>query len=268
MNSKFKWTWIGVAVLVALVMTAGYAAVASAQGPTPTPPAPYTNPWGYGGMMGGWWGGSAPTQGYTSTVPYGYRGWGMGPGMMGGMMGGSGWGGYGYAPNANPISLDQAVSSAKQSLASFNNSDLALVEVMEFSNQFYGEVKEKSTGIHAFEFLVDKYTGAVSPEYGPNMMWNTKYSPMGWMRGGFWFSASPAQNSVTPAQAKQNAQQFLDSYLPGTTVADEVDAFYGYYTIHTLRDGKIVGMLSVNGSTGAVWYHTWHGTFVQMKELD
>jgi hypothetical protein len=25
-------------------------------------------------------------------------------------------------------------------------------------------------------------------------------------------------------------------------------------------------MLSVNGYTGAVWYHTWHGPFVAMEE--
>jgi len=272
MNNKLKWI-LGIAVLVALAMTAGFATIASAQGPTPTPPAPYTSPLGYGwgprGMMGSWWGGYTPTQGYTSTVPYGYRSWGMGPGMMGqGMMGGWGGYGYGYAPNAKPISLDQALTSSKQYVASFNNGDLALVEVMEFSNQFYGEVKENSTGIHAFEFLVDKYTGAVYPEYGPNMMWNAKYSPMGWMHGGFWFDTASAQNSVTPAQARQNAQQYLDTYMPGTKVAEDADAFYGYYTIHVLRDRKEIGMLSVNGYTGAVWYHTWHGAFVQTKELD
>jgi hypothetical protein len=91
---------------------------------------------------------------------------------------------------------------------------------------------------------------------------------MGWMHGRFWFNTSPTQNSVTPAQARQNAQQYLDAYLPGTKVAEDADAFYGYYTIHVLRDGKEIGMLSVNGYTGAVWYHTWHGTFVQTKALD
>jgi hypothetical protein len=40
----------------------------------------------------------------------------------------------------------------------------------------------------------------------------------------------------------------------------------GYYTIHTLRDGKIEGMLSVHGTTGQVWYHTWHGGFIRMEE--
>jgi hypothetical protein len=174
MGTKLKWSLIVAVVLVALVI-AGFATVALAQGPVTVP---YSNPWGYG--------------------------WGLG-GMMGRMMGGWGWGGYSYMSNATPISLEQAITRAQQYIAALNNAGLALAEVMEFSNQFYGEVKEKSTDVHAFEFLIDRYTGAIYPEPGPNMMWNTKYSPMAWMHGGFWFSALTAQKSVTPAQAKQNA---------------------------------------------------------------
>jgi hypothetical protein len=39
-----------------------------------------------------------------------------------------------------------------------------------------------------------------------------------------------------------------------------------YYTLHSERDGKVVGMVSVNASTGAVWYHWWHGRFLRMAE--
>ena len=35
---------------------------------------------------------------------------------------------------------------------------------------------------------------------------------------------------------------------------------------HFLKDGQVEGMLSVNGSTGAVWYHNWHGAFIGMTE--
>jgi hypothetical protein len=257
--------------LLLVLALAAFAAPTLAQGPTPTPPAPSTNPWGFGwgpgGMMGGWSGGYAPTQGYTSTAPYGSRGWGIGPGMMGGgMMGG--WRGYGYAPNATPISLDQAVTSAKQYVAGLNNSDLVLAEIEEYSANFYGVVREKSTGMNAFQFLIDKYTGAISPEYGPNMMWNTKYSPMGRMMGGFWFSTPSAQMPVTLAQAHDNAAQYLKTYLPNTAVEDKGDTFYGYYNFDVLQNGTTYGMLSVNGYTGAVWYHTWHGNFVGSKELD
>ena len=32
----------------------------------------------------------------------------------------------------------------------------------------------------------------------------------------------------------------------------------------TLKDGKIVGMMSVDAVTGQAWCHTWHGAFIAM----
>jgi hypothetical protein len=37
--------------------------------------------------------------------------------------------------------------------------------------------------------------------------------------------------------------------------------------LDTERDGRFVGMLSVNARTGAVWYHGWHGSFIDELEL-
>ncbi len=166
-----------------------------------------------------------------------------------------------------PITLDQAVEAAKQYLSTYGNSDLVLTEVMEFSNNFYAEVEEKSTGIHAFEMLIDRSAGVVYPEPGPNMMWNMKYGHMGGMMGG-WGRQQLGTMSVTPEQARDIAQRWLDKSLPGMSAAEKVDAFYGYYTIHVLEDSQIYGMLSVNGYTGDVWYHTWHGDFIDMRELE
>jgi hypothetical protein len=60
----------------------------------------------------------------------------------------------------------------------------------------------------------------------------------------------------------------LEANRPGVSSVAHADPFYGYYTIHTLRDGEIEGMLSVHGESGQVWYHTWHGDFVQMVEME
>lgn len=87
----------------------------------------------------------------------------------------------------------------------------------------------------------------------------------GGMMGGF-RNISNNDMSVSPEQARELAQAKLDNLLPGTTVDEEVDVFYGYYTIHTLHDGEVVGMLSINGYTGQVWLHTWHGNFIYMTE--
>ena len=49
---------------------------------------------------------------------------------------------------------------------------------------------------------------------------------------------------------------------------EEAERFYGYYTLHVLTNGQIYGMLSVNGYTGQVWYHSWRGQFLGMKGFD
>jgi len=256
---------------------------------------------GFRGMMQGWLTGQ-PTAGITGTAPFG-------PGMMGGfggMMGGQGFGGmmgsggaftgtlpancpmFGGATNptnAQPITFDKAVEAVQGYVKSYNNADpsagsgqvLTLAEVMEFDNNFYAIVAEKSTGKGAFELLVNRYTGVVTPEPGPNMMWNTRYGHMagfggmmggmmGRMRGGAWNQGS-GPLTVTVEQARAIAQQWLDANQPGARLADDETQFYGYYTLDFLKDGKAAGMLSVNGYTGQVWYHNWHGAFISEQEF-
>ena len=191
---------------------------------------------------------------YGQPYPYGQGGM-MGPGMMGG--------GGGYNPQAPQITIDQAFDSAKRYVGVYYGDRLAVAEVMEFAWNFYAEVEEKDTGIHAIEILIDKNTGQVYPEMGPNMMWNSKYSPMSGMMDNYG-GAPTAAMPVTSEQARELAQQFLNANAPGLTMA-EADTFYGYYTLHTLANGRIEGMLSVNGYTGAVWYHSWHGPFIGMS---
>jgi hypothetical protein len=86
------------------------------------------------------------------------------------------------------------------------------------------------------------------------------------MIGGF-AVAPGVEISVTADEAGEIAQQYLDTYQPGTTV-DEADSFPGYYTAHVEEDGEIVGMLSINGYTGQVFYHHWHGDFIEMSTAD
>jgi hypothetical protein len=118
--------------------------------------------------------------------------------------------------------------------------------------------------------------------YGPGMMGGSGYGPGrmtgGGMMGGYGPGGQRAPGvgpglapKVTPqvgaAQAKTIAQTFLTTQFPGTKVRN-VDAFPGYYTLDVTRDGTVVGMLSVNAYTGQVWFHRWHGMFIQEKELD
>lgn len=266
-----KMAVLGVtAALVVLGLLAGRGVVALAAPPTPGPQNP--NSWGPGSMMGG-------------------------NGGFGNMMSGNGGSAGSFCPlfggSANntgtPLTLDQAITAARSYVAGYNNPDLQLSEVMEFDNNFYASVAERSTGIHAFEVLVDRFSGAVYPEPGPNMMWNTKYGMMtgsgmmgrssggmmggqGGMMGG-WRRTTPTPATgnamtVTLEQARQYAQTWLNANQPGTTAAEGLSAFYGYYTLDFERDGQPAGMLSVNGYSGAIWYHSWHGAFIAETEVN
>lgn len=194
----------------------------------------------------------------------------MGPvGMTGpgGMMSRSGLIGPGgpYGSSGQRITMEKASEIVNNYLNERNDPDLKAAEILEFTNNFYVGFKEKSTGNYAFEALIDPYTGDMYSEPGPNMMWNAKY---GMMTGMMWGNRNAAlPMTVSEEQAKKNAQDYLDSYLPGFKVSD-ADRFYGYYTIEILKDNKIYGMISVNGYTGQVWYHFWHGPFIGVKELN
>lgn len=174
-------------------------------------------------------------------------------------------GGDGRYGDGEVISLDDAQLAVERYVAGWGDANLAIGEMMEFDKNFYAIVEEADSGIGAMELLVDKYTGAVQPEFGPNMMWNARY---GMHRRGGMMGRNSAVNTVGEDEAVEIAQQWLNRNRPGVTTEAHADPFYGYYTIHTVADGEIEGMLSVHGTTGQVWYHNWHGNFVQMIEGD
>jgi len=166
-------------------------------------------------------------------------------------------------PTQGTGTMDEAVKTARDFLALTNDNNLAIGQVVEFRNDFYVTYYEKSTGIGAFEMLVNKPgTDAIMPEPGPNMMWNTKYGQMmGWTIGDVLTGAT-----ITADQAKAYAQGYVDAHLPGAKVIDD-RPFYGYYTVDIGMNGKMYGMLSVNAYTGQIWYHFWHGEYITTRSF-
>lgn len=249
-----------------------------------------TIPYPYGGMMGFY------TPEGDEIESFGY----MDPSMMGGygMVGSAGMmGGYdmmgGFTNNSllgiEPISLVDAEAAIGSYLDIIQDDNLDIGEIMVFDNHAYAQIVELDTGIGALEVLVDPVTLAVSPEPGPNMMWNLKYSPMSGfgefgmmgMMGTFgsqsvgsldeMMNGATAQDisadlPLPPKEAVEVAQRYLNVYVPGAEADEHADPFYGYYTIHVLRDGETVGMLSVNGYTRQVFLHSWHGDLIAMNE--
>ncbi|MFE0711666.1 hypothetical protein ACFW29_32035 [Streptomyces sp. NPDC058865] len=76
---------------------------------------------------------------------------------------------------------------------------------------------------------------------------------------------APSLFRISAGQAEERARNWLRDRGSGLT-SGEAEAFPGYFTLHMLRSGKIEGMLSVNAATGAVWVHTWHGTYTATSE--
>jgi hypothetical protein len=164
-------------------------------------------------------------------------------------------------------SLDEARTAFQEYVVRLGHSGLDVTEVMEFERNYYAIAAEEDTGVGAMELLLDKASGAIGPEPGPNMMWNAEYGMMGQGSGmrGMMGGYATDEMTLSPQEAQDVAQRWLDANLPGRT-AGEADEFYGYYTLHFLNDGQIEGMLSVHGNSGDVWYHSWHGDFVALME--
>jgi hypothetical protein len=231
---------------------------------------------GFRGMMGGFGPGWGSPSDQEDPGFYGFGG------MMG--RGGMMWGGNSPFFATEPLSLAAATEAVNAYLAGLNDDNLVLGEVMIFDNHAYAQVVEQDSGIGAMELLVDPATRTVYPEMGPNMMWNLKYGMMAGygqagrfggpgMMGRFGYQPDagtpaevPAEMPVGPEAAVEAAQTYLDSYFEGRFTADEhADPFYGYYTLHVNRDGQTIGMLSVNGYSGQVFLHTWHGELLEMS---
>ena len=230
------WTVLG---LASLLLVGSVVFVVSGLGQSTSTVAGYpSGPGGYGGQPGT---GPGPAGG-TRSGPGGMMGNGAGNGGGNGMMGGRVW----LAGDGTPVTtIAAARARATQAAAT---SGLHPGEVMQFSLNFYVELKD-SSGASVTEVLVDPAGGTVGTEYGPAMMWNS----------------GNRTSTMSADQAKALANQWLQVNAAGQSVAS-ADAYPGYFTLDTVSGGNTVGMLSVNAATGAVWYHTWHGTFIVMED--
>ena len=166
----------------------------------------------------------------------------MGNGGGNGMSGGHVW----LAANNVPVTTIAAARARAAEAASPRGMHPG--EVMQSSLNFYVEMKD-AAGASVAEVLVDPAGGAVVTEYGPAMMWTSG-------------STAPG---IPGDRATGVANQWLQANAPGETVGS-TDSFPGHFTMDTISGGNTVGMLSVNATTGAVWYHTWHGTFIAKED--
>lgn len=207
---------------------------------------PNTWPGGTGGWMEGTGGGNWDDGGMRGGMMNGD--W-----RMGGNMGDEG---DRYTPRTLPRSargittLGAATQAVRAYFAAYNNPDLSVGEVVQFGREFYARVREQNTGRYAFAVLIDPSSGQVWPEPGPNMSWNSRFG-----------QGANTEMTITPGQARFFAQASLDASVPAATAGDPL-AFYGFYTFEVWQGNQMIGMVSVNGVTGEVWYHNQYGPYI------
>jgi hypothetical protein len=170
------------------------------------------------------------------------------PGMIGGF-------GVDVQTSVTPAQLATVRDRVERSLADSGYPRFRVAEVMAFERNDYVLVRD-GAGRPAFELLADPNGRWLMPEPGPNMLWNTTY--------GMHQPLEPG--SMTVGQAKARANAWLDRHLSGRSAGDAT-ALPGYYTIDVVQSGRPVGMLSVRSATGAVWFHSWHGTFLGDRDF-
>ena len=240
-GSRSRWLPWTVLGLASVLLVGSVVFVVSGLGQPRPPVTGYPSvPSGYGGQPTdghGPAGGRGPAGG-TRSGPGGMMGNGGGNGMSGGHV----W----LAANNVPVTTI-AAARARAAEAAFPRG-MHPGEVMQFSLNFYVEMKD-AAGASVAEVLVDPAGGAVVTEYGPAMMWTSG-------------STAPG---IPGDRATGVANQWLQANAPGETVGS-TDSFPGHFTMDTISGGNTVGMLSVNATTGAVWYHTWHGTFIAKED--
>lgn len=175
-------------------------------------------------------------------------------------------GGRPYRSDGKLLQMEDAIAIAQQYLMNTRRSSLALDEIEEWEYNYYVVVKEASPSSYkAFQLVIDKWTGSLQYEPGANMMWNSKYCLNNMMGCGY---QTPRQ--ITSTAANQAANAFLaQRFLGQMVVTGAPDLFYGFYgfDVKSIKTGAKSGMLSVNWTTGQVWYHTWHGKFIRGREL-
>lgn len=168
--------------------------------------------------------------------------------------------------------IDELKENIEKYLENYSG-EFIIEDIFVYSNSnYYFSITEEETGKGAMELLVNPITGDVYPEYGPNMMWNTKYgmhsngSSFGMMSNIEFNSSDEVRFSDEDALEKANV--YLSKIQNNLSAEIGGHAFYGYYTFHVNEDENLEGMISVNSYTGEVWYHNWHGNVMEVISED
>lgn len=205
-------------------------------------------------QMGGWYQTGVGTgRGNAGTVSTPAAGYGYGYGMAGaggmisGMMGNTI--AYGYLTTLSPIDTIDGARTTVQGFIDLAYSNLKISELWEYRTVYKAELSD-TAGARAFDLIVDKSTGTVSPEMGMAMMLNASYG-----NGLYRTPAFGTGLLVTSQEAADLAQTFVNRNALGYTL-EAPEIYPGYYKFHTKTAAGYGLDIMVNGYNGAIWMHT------------
>ena len=127
-----------------------------------------------------------------------------------------------------------AAASALEAVQARGWSWLGVDEVHAFPAFYEVEFNDRN-GYKGPEIYVSRSSGAVGPEMGPNMMWDTMYG-MG----------RPCSANLSEARGRQLAQASTSASL------GDAERHHGYWEFELKRQGVVVNQINVQDCTGQV----------------
>ena len=140
-----------------------------------------------------------------------------------------------WQSGAGPIkSPKSAATSALEAVQAKGWRWLSVDEVHTFPAFYEVEFNDRN-GYKGPEIYVNRSSGAVGPEMGPNMMWDTMYG-MG----------NSCSSNLSEARARQLAQAHTSSSL------GDAERHHGYWEFELKRQALVVNQTNVQDCTGQV----------------
>lgn len=75
-------------------------------------------------------------------------------------------------------------------------------------------------------------------------------------------------NEISPEESYNIVMDYILNIDSELKVNPNYIEFYGYFKYYIEMNDVIVGVVSVNGFSGQVWYQNWNGSFKELILID
>lgn len=159
----------------------------------------------------------------------------------------------GNGPTTSP---EQATASALEAVRVRGWTQLSIDEVHIFPG-FYEVEFNDTSGFKGPEVYVNRDSGAIGPEMGPNLIWDTRYGS--------------GVGTCNAQLDEATARSIASSYLRGLNGSSEIqlgdsERHHGYWEFELMRNGQAINQVNVNDCTRVLidermWQPDMQGTY-------